>query len=335
MNILVIRFSALGDVAIAAIAIESILKSNPDVNIWFLSKPFHKPLFNQNPRFHFIESDLKKNHKGILGLKKLTKEILEKTKIDAVIDLHDVLRTKVLRRLLNNKVPDIYCFNKGRKEKKNMLNGITPFKKLPHSVSRYLSCFNELELNCELQNGPWLMTNKNQEIISNKKQIGIAPFAAHKSKEWGINKIRSLIGELKNVEILLFGGGQNEIKQLVEISTQFSNCTLVAGNYSFKEELEIIAGLDLMISMDSANMHLATLVGTKVISIWGPTHHFLGFGPLMNENLIVEIDRKEMPCRPCSIYGKVTTSKQKECATNSMRNISVNTVVAKIKSVIN
>ena len=82
-------------------------------------------------------------------------------------------------------------------------------------------------------------------------------------------------------------------------------------------------------------MHLATLVGTKVISIWGPTHHFLGFGPLMNENLIVEIDRKEMPTRPCSIYGKVTTSKQKECATNSMINISVNTVVAKIKSVMN
>ena len=68
----------------------------------------------------------------------------------------------------------------------------------------------------------------------------------------------------------------------------FPNCKVIAGKYSLKEELDIMANLDLMISMDSANMHLATLVGIKVISIWGPTHHFLGFGPLMNEALIVE-----------------------------------------------
>ena len=329
MNILVIRFSALGDVALASIAIETILRANPSVKIWFLSKPFHEPLFNEDKRFQFIGADLKNKHKGLVGLRKLSKEILENTQIDAVVDLHDVIRTKVLLHFFRKKGIKVYSFNKGRKEKKNMLNGKIPFRKLTHSVNRYLNCFQELELNTALKDGPWLKTARKPSTV--RKKIGIAPFTAHKSKEWGFEKISKLIERLTEYEILLFGGGEDEIIQLNQLAEKFKYCQVIAGKHSLKEELDIIANLDLMISMDSANMHLATLVGIKVISIWGPTHHYLGFGPLMNENLIVEINRKEMPCRPCSIYGKVTSSKQEKCAVNSMNKISVDIVFSKIK----
>ena len=273
MNILVIRFSALGDVALASIAVETVLKANPSVNIWFLSKPFHEPLFNEDKRFQFIGADLKNKHKGLVGLRKLTTEILESTQIDAVVDLHDVLRTKILLHFFRKKGVPVYSFNKGRKEKKKMLNGKVPFIKLTHSVNRYLNCFQELGLNASLKN---------------------APFTAHKSKEWGFEKISKLIEQLTEFEILLFGAGENEITKLNQLSEKNPNCKLIAGKYSFKNELDIIANLDLMISMDSANMHLATLVGVKVISIWGPTHHYLGFGPLMNEDLIIEINRNAL-----------------------------------------
>ena len=330
MNILVIRFSALGDVALASIAIETILRANPSVKIWFLSKPFHEPLFNEDKRFQFIGADLKNKHKGLVGLRKLTKEILENTQIDAVVDLHDVIRTKILLHFFRKKGVPVYSFNKGRKEKKKMLNGKIPFTKLTHSVNRYLNCFQELGLNTSLKNGPWLKTNEN--INKTKKQIGIAPFTAHKSKEWGFEKISKLIEQLTEFEILLFGGGENEITKLNQLSEKNSNCKVIAGKYSLKDELDIISNLDLMISMDSANMHLATLVGIKVISIWGPTHHYLGFGPLMNEDLIIEINRKEMPCRPCSVYGKITSSKQEKCAKKAMNKISVDTVLSKINT---
>ena len=59
--------------------------------------------------------------------------------------------------------------------------------------------------------------------------------------------------------------------------------------------------LDAMVSMDSANMHMASLVNCPVVSIWGATHPYAGFvGWGQKEENFVQLD---MPCRPCSIYG--------------------------------
>ena len=57
-----------------------------------------------------------------------------------------------------------------------------------------------------------------------------------------------------------------------------------------------------MISMDSANMHLASLVGTRCVSVWGSTHHFAGFlGYGQSVDDVVEV--KDLTCRPCSVFG--------------------------------
>ena len=75
----------------------------------------------------------------------------------------------------------------------------------------------------------------------------------------------------------------------------------VAGKISFKEELQLISQLTLMVSMDSANMHLASIYGVPVVSIWGATHPFAGFyGWRQDVNNIVQAD---LFCRPCSVFG--------------------------------
>ena len=63
--------------------------------------------------------------------------------------------------------------------------------------------------------------------------------------------------------------------------------------------------LDLMLCVDSSNMHLASLAGVPIVSIWGGTHPDVGFHPygIKDEN-ILQISREELPCRPCSVYGK-------------------------------
>ena len=66
-------------------------------------------------------------------------------------------------------------------------------------------------------------------------------------------------------------------------------------------ELALMGQLDAMLSMDSANMHLASLVGTRVVSIWGGTHPYAGFlGWNQKESDCIQLD---LPCRPCSVYG--------------------------------
>lgn len=336
MNILIIRFSALGDVAISAIAVESILSANPTINVWMLSKAQHQPLFNKNPRLHFIPTDFKGKHKGLKGLKQLAKEITAQHKIEVVVDLHDVLRSKVLRFFFKLKGIKTYCFDKGRKEKNSLLKNNKPFEKLPHTIDRYLNCFKQIGLNAYLAESPWLKTQPdlNFSTASNKKKIGIAPFAAHKSKEWELAKITKLIGQLKEFDVFLFGAGNQEIQKLNALANNYPHCHNLAGKYSLETELNIISSLDLMVSMDSANMHLASLVDTKVISIWGPTHYYMGFGPLKNEKLIVEVSKDELPCRPCSIYGKLYSEKQKNCAKVSMDKISVSTVKKKVVEVL-
>ena len=84
--------------------------------------------------------------------------------------------------------------------------------------------------------------------------------------------------------------------------TKYPNVESVAGKYTLGEELELMRGLRVMVTMDSANMHLASLVGTRVVSIWGATHPdagFMGYGQSQNDCM-----QRDLPCRPCSIYGK-------------------------------
>lgn len=335
----------MGDVVLTAPVIASMLEQNPQLEIVFLSRPFLKPFFQTHNRLTFIGANLKGKHKGVKGLYKLKKELSALHNFDAVIDLHDVLRTKLLRNYFKiSKVP-VFTINKARNEKKKLLKGDIPFQKLKHTTVRYLDTFKKAGLITELSSGPWLKTNEassnaflvKNNLVKDSKWIGIAPFAAHPSKEWGLEKIQSTIKSLlqEDHKIFLFGGGEKEIEQLKGIQLKFPETILVAGELSLEEELSLIAQLDVMLAMDSSNMHMATLVGTKVISIWGPTHHYLGFGPLENEQNIIELTKEELPCRPCTIYGKLSSKEDEMCAKKSMEMISTELVLEKITSIIN
>ena len=346
-KILVIRFSAMGDVALSAPVISSVLDQNSSIEIVFLSRPLFKPFFQNHERLTFIGADLKGRHKGILGLKKLQKELLKEHDFDAVIDLHDVLRSKLLRTYFKASGLSCFSIDKGRNEKKDLIKGKIPFQKLKHTTQRYLDVFKKAGISTSLNSGPWLQPNISDASIDFLKinncetkdnpWVGIAPFAAHQSKEWPIDKMKTVISQLINAgkTVFLFGGGQNEIKQLESISKEFPKSILVAGQLKLAEELAIISQLNLMVAMDSSNMHLAALTGTKVVSIWGATHQYTGFGPLNNEDNIIEVSKEKLPCRPCSIYGKLKTEKDKKCAFQAMELITEKMVINKITEVIN
>lgn len=137
--------------------------------------------------------------------------------------------------------------------------------------------------------------------------IGIAPFAVHQTKEYPLARMEEVIDGIAkrhpSARIFLFGGGEREAKLIGEMAARHPKCTNVpAVTANLREELVIMSHLDVMVSMDSANMHLASLVGTPVVSVWGATHPyagFMGWGQKM-ENAI----QADMPCRPCSIFGQ-------------------------------
>ena len=319
MNLLVFRFSAMGDVALTQPVIKHILTLNPDVHITLATNPQFEPFFAGLPRFTFFSVDFKDKHKGFSGLLKLRKQLIDRGKYDYIVDLHDVIRTWVLCFLFSLKGVPYKRIDKGRTEKRNLTRKAGKlFKQLKHTTQRYLEVFSALglatgEIKVPSIQIPSDVTGSRPELLKSppfvpKKNhwIGIAPFARHPQKQWPIEKMQILVRQMteqKNFLVLLFGGGEetSQLKALAEDNDQVIN---LAGRLNLIGEMAVMRELDLMVTMDSFNMHLAGLLGIKVISIWGATHPYAGFGPLgENEKNIVQISLETLPCRPCSVFG--------------------------------
>ncbi len=318
------RFSSLGDVAMTIPVVREFLQQNPDVEILYLSRRKFKPLFENIPNLSFYTADFEQEHKGLVGLFKLAKE-LKSYDFEAIADLHNVLRTKVLRQIISSK-KSAYL-NKGRKERKALIrikNKIRkPIKSMPE---RYADVFRNLGFVLRLSNH----LSENQKEKENA--IGIAPFAMYEGKMYPIEKMRSVALKIaeSGTKVYLFGGN-NEAKELESWEKFNPNIKSIAGKFDLKEELDLIQKLKLMVSMDSANMHLASLVGTRVISIWGNTHPFMGFlgyGQSMED----VIQDETMEERPTSVFGKESKKAEKR---DYFKNISVETVLKKIQAALN
>jgi ADP-heptose:LPS heptosyltransferase len=305
-HILVIRLSAMGDVAMTVPVIRAFTKQYPNVRITVLTRSFLKPFFYGIKNVSVFNAEVKSKHKGILGLWKLSKELKE-LDIDAVADLHNVLRSKILKGFLNRK-PFIQI-DKGRPEKKALISGQN-FSQLKPTHQRYADVFERLGFKLDLSKPsfpPKRELNANcVEILGEYDAlIGIAPFAAFDGKSYPLSLMETVIEELsKSYQIVMFGGGQSEIKQLENLESKFENVINLAGNLDLTEELDVISNLEIMISMDSGNAHIAAMLGIKVLTLWGVTHPYAGFFPFNQDvdNALLA-DREKYPLIPTSIYG--------------------------------
>ncbi len=339
-HLLVIRTSAMGDVAIAAPILLAFRKAYPTIKITLLTNTFFSPIFEQISNLTVKSFETKEKHKGVFGIRKLAQE-LKLMNVDAVADLHGVLRTHLLKKFfLFNNIPFIQI-NKGRAEKKALTSWENKtFKPLKTSHQRYSDVFEKLGFKLNLEVSSSLLkkekiTTKTQDLIGfdTKKWIGIAPFAQHKGKIYSLEKLTAIIEELDqsdNYKIVLFGGGKNEIELLSGIESKFNNVLSIAGKLSFKEELKLISNLDVMVSMDSGNGHLAAMYGIPVITIWGVTHPYAGFTPYnqpFSNSLIPDL--QIYPQIPTSIYG----NKYPKGYDQAINSISSQTILKKINEI--
>ena len=305
-KLLIIRFSALGDIAMTVPVIHDLAVHYPDLDITMLSREMARPLFERLPdNVHFYAADLKGRHKGLIGLCRLWRDA-HMNDFDYIADFHNVLRTHWLRTEACLRLKKIAKIDKGRKGKKALtrqkdkvlVQQATSFERYtkvleqlgfpikPQFVKLDYSSF------CETQKAP------------SETWIGIAPFAKHPAKVYPIDKMEEVIkalSEKENTTLFLFGGGEKEKQQIAELCNKYPNVKAAQSQHGLKGELALMGQLDVMLSMDSANMHLASLVGTRVVSIWGGTHPYAGFlGWNQKPSDCIQLD---LPCRPCSVYG--------------------------------
>ena len=332
-HLLLLRFSALGDVAMTVPVIRCLYKSYPDLKITFVSRPFLEPLFEEFENFNFYPIDTGVRHNGVKGICTLFSE-LKKTPFSGVADLHGVLRTHLLSFLFTTTFFRVKQINKGRIAKHRLIRKKNKkFQPLTPTIYRYADVFRKLGFSINIEDHEFPDKKPIPEKFinlynqSDRKWIGIAPFASYKGKTYPLDLMQQVIAYLqKDYQIFLFGAGQKEIRKLEVWEKAYTNVLNTAGNTSLRDQIQIMPYLDLMISMDSSNGHLAANFGTPVLSLWGLTHPFCGFAPFYQpkENSLT-LDRKKYPLIPTSVYGNITPSGYE----NAFRSLKPKKVIEK------
>lgn len=312
MHLLVLRFSSIGDVVLTIPVLLTFQQQYPEARVTMVAPKMYRPLF-EPLGFGFIAADLKGRHKGLLGLTKLFRQIRRQLKPDLVIDLHSVLRTHILKSLFKMVGTPFFSIDKGRSDKAQLTRkDDKALKQLPHTTQRYAQVFKDAghQLTYDAAH-PLIPKYQHPEAfgfgksISTTKAIGLAPFAGFEGKTLPFKKIKQLVDDLleNSFTVVLFGGPADH-SRLEELKNGKEQLINVAGKFDFAGDIVLMQSLKAMISMDSSNMHLATMAGIPVVSIWGATHSYAGFGALgKNEDLEVAVSTNDLDCRPCSVFG--------------------------------
>lgn len=315
-HLLIIRFSAMGDVAMLAPVVYALATQYPHIRVTVLSRPFARPFFDSlAPNVGFMAADLKGEYRGVKGLNALYRRLVAKN-FTAIADMHNILRSNYLRMRFNLGRFRVEHLDKHRAARQRLTaqygKRLAP---LPTAFENYADVLRRLGYPVKLEfrslfppggGDLRLIPNRVGEPVEGESWIGVAPFAAHAGKvyphELMERAIQLMLDRHPQARLFLFGGGDKELRQLDTWAMhwpQAINASRLMG--SLQQELILMSHLDVMISMDSANMHLASLVDTPVVSVWGATHPYAGFmGWGQDPDNAVQID---LPCRPCSIYG--------------------------------
>ncbi len=297
-------------------------EANRDILFTVAGPPLLEPLFEGEENVQY------------LGLKKRQSFVkiyraLNAVGADTVVDLHRVNRVGFaiimlcLRHLFNPHFR-IFALHKGKVSRWLYLHHWWRHNRKPQ-YERYDDVFRHAGLT-KVESGE----RRVESGVAQGVGIGIAPFSQHEGKIWPWENSERLALTLaeRGHKVLLFGS-KEESPQLESLAARHVNISSVAGKQPFREELEIIKDLRLMVSMDSANMHFASVLGVPVVSIWGATHPGFGFYPQgqdPNNALCADLD-----CQPCSAFG------QKPCRYGDyrcLRAITPEMVVKKIETLI-
>lgn len=289
-------------------AIYSLATRYPDVKITVLTKPFFARLFVNRPEnisFVFFEN----KHRSISGLMTLIKE-LHGMHFDCVADFHNILKSWIIDLSFRLTGTKVCMMQKRRKERKILTTGATGGKRIIAQpfINRYADVLKQLGFNVEplisqLPEGGVDTLPACTIADDGKRWIGIAPFARYANKTYPVKKMQEvvrLLAEDNNNHVFLFGS-KDDVPTLSSWQQMGTNITCVAGTMTLEEELALMKRLHTMVSMDSANMHMASLVGTRVVSIWGSTTYhcgFLGWNQSSDDCMWADI-----PCQPCTIAG--------------------------------
>lgn len=297
-HILILRFSALGDVAMTLPVVYSAAAAYPDVKFTMVTRPFFARLFVNRPANLDIVGLDPREYRGVTGTLRLMR-FLSGLCPTAVADLHNVLRTWLIDSWFRLHGVKVVMVDKKRSERRKALRECAEQQSF---IDRYVDVFRRLGLDFSLTFRSVIPEETTAPLAVCRPAVGIAPFARYFTKtyppELMLEVIRGLVA--KSYVVYLFGGRGEEAAELQRCADE-TGCVSVAGRFTLEEELALMAQMDVMVSMDSANQHLASIAGCRVVTVWGATTPECGFTPYSLSGSRPIVNR--VGCQPCSVAG--------------------------------
>lgn len=314
-NVLVARFSALGDIAMAIPVVYNACAANPDMQFYFLTRKHPATLFINPPENLTVVPVNTDDYKGVGGMFRLAGELRGKFGVDLFLDLHDVLRTRILGLALWLRGVKVKRIRKGRGEKRALTRHKNKvLVQLTPTLQRYRSVFDRAmipntedfkSLFGDGKGSAKAFASVTDPKKDGEKWLAVAPFARHAGKIYPLDLMSKVIDHYADKpewKIFILGFGPKETEQIDMLAGSRKNVVNMArAALGIGAELSLLSHCDVMLSMDSANMHMASLVGLRAVTVWGATHPYTGFMG-WNQDLgdVAQID---MTCRPCSVFG--------------------------------
>jgi len=305
MDILIIRFSSLGDVIMATAVVEALKRNFSESCVYFLTKSDYSQVFESDERiFKVIE---------IQGYE-TPFEIIKKSgkkEFDVVIDLHSSTRSIIVSALI--RAPQKLRLNKHSLARRFMILSRNRFRRKFDVLGSYLETLKPLGLGIHCKVLPKLVTDgkipdtvnifrDRQSIEWENRVIGIAPGGRHKTKMWNEESFAKLADEIVNRgDTAVFIGDKTDMKVVERIREIMTGKSIsLAGKIDLSETISVISRLNALVANDSGPMHIAGALDIPFVAVFGPTHPDLGFCPGYSSGTIIHSGAK---CSPCSLHG--------------------------------
>ena len=325
VKFLILRFSSIGDIVLTTPVIRGLKQQVEDAEVHYLTKPQFAGVLNENP---YIDK--------LLTLKDELKDTIEEInaeEYDYIIDLHNNLRTSVIKR--RTRVVS-FAFDKLNFKKWLLVN--LKINKMPdvHIVDRYLETTSVFDVQDDGKGLDYFIpakdkVNPEEMHAAFKGQYMVVVVGAnHFTKQIPVDKIVSIANNT-GIPVCLIGGNDVE-KQAAEIESQLKIPFLnTVGKISLHKSASLIKQCHVVLTPDTGMMHIAAAFNKTIISLWGNTVPELGMYPYKADGKSKIFEVKDLKCRPCS---KIGYSKCPKSHFKCMNNINSNEVVEYIKSLI-
>ncbi|UOQ52985.1 glycosyltransferase family 9 protein [Hymenobacter cellulosivorans] len=304
MKILVLRFSSIGDIVLTTPVVRALKQQVPGAQVHYCTKPAYRSIIEPNP---YVD----KAHYLTGSLAELVAE-LKQEQFDFVVDLHNNLRTSILKLRLGVKSAS---FDKLNWQKWLLVNAKMDVLPRVHIVERYLAAAAPLGVQDDRQGLDYFIPPQDEVDLATlpagfqRGYVAFAIGAQHATKRLPTERIIELCAQLGRPVVLL-GGPEDEstghiVEQALENSPTYNLATApvynACGRYSLNQSASLVRQAQLVVSHDTGLMHIAAAFRKEIFSVWGNTVPEFGMYPYRTEFRVLEVPG--LPCRPCSKIG--------------------------------